>query len=135
MKRRPPRSTRTDTLFPYTTLFRSALARRDVCDGTTWRVVSARLTAGEAAVRGLLPLGGKDRAARVGRRTDEAAIRPGLEIFDGIDDSAAELSVGGPGAVGAMLLKRALGQSEETSGFLPAQVEWWDAGGIGRAHV
>src|SRR3546814_8430468 len=101
MKRRPPRSTRTDTLFPYTTLFRAALARRDVCDGTTWRVVSARLTAGEAAVRGLLPLGGKDRAARVGRRTDEAAIRPGLEIFDGIDDSAAELSVGRPGAVGA----------------------------------
>src|SRR3546814_7571086 len=28
MIRRPPRSTRTDTLFPYTTLFRSALAGR-----------------------------------------------------------------------------------------------------------
>src|SRR3546814_19930983 len=27
MVRRPPRSTRTDTLFPYTTLFRSALVR------------------------------------------------------------------------------------------------------------
>src|SRR3546814_10818178 len=27
MIRRPPRSTRTDTLFPYTTLFRSGLAR------------------------------------------------------------------------------------------------------------
>src|SRR3546814_12837388 len=27
MIRRPPRTTRTDTLFPYTTLFRSALAR------------------------------------------------------------------------------------------------------------
>src|SRR3546814_10265293 len=27
MRRRPPRSTRTDTLFPYTTLFRSAAAR------------------------------------------------------------------------------------------------------------
>src|SRR3546814_16043 len=27
MIRRPPRSTRTDTLFPYTTLFRSLLAR------------------------------------------------------------------------------------------------------------
>src|SRR3546814_16862645 len=27
MRRRPPRSTRTDTLFPYTTLFRSGLAR------------------------------------------------------------------------------------------------------------
>src|SRR3546814_17861022 len=30
MIRRPPRSTRTDTLFPYTTLFRSAIARRIV---------------------------------------------------------------------------------------------------------
>src|SRR3546814_11219678 len=29
MIRRPPRSTRTDTLFPYTTLFRSALAGED----------------------------------------------------------------------------------------------------------
>src|SRR3546814_12384729 len=29
MIRRPPRSTRTDTLFPYTTLFRSKLSRRD----------------------------------------------------------------------------------------------------------
>src|SRR3546814_14116387 len=28
MIRRPPRSTRTDTLFPYTTLFRSCLAQR-----------------------------------------------------------------------------------------------------------
>src|SRR3546814_964894 len=28
MIRRPPRSTRTDTLFPYTTLFRSVLAQR-----------------------------------------------------------------------------------------------------------
>src|SRR3546814_18581868 len=30
MIRRPPRSTRTDTLFPYTTLFRSVAARRDL---------------------------------------------------------------------------------------------------------
>src|SRR3546814_12426888 len=30
MIRRPPRSTRTDTLFPYTTLFRSARARADL---------------------------------------------------------------------------------------------------------
>src|SRR3546814_17285361 len=29
MIRRPPRSTRTDTLFPYTTLFRSPLHRRE----------------------------------------------------------------------------------------------------------
>src|SRR3546814_3032531 len=31
MIRRPPRSTRTDTLFPYTTLFRSALRRSRRC--------------------------------------------------------------------------------------------------------
>src|SRR3546814_17600042 len=29
MRRRPPRSTRTDTLFPYTTLFRSDVRERD----------------------------------------------------------------------------------------------------------
>src|SRR3546814_353798 len=29
MRRRPPRSTRTDTLFPYTTLFRSAFSNRE----------------------------------------------------------------------------------------------------------
>src|SRR3546814_1797855 len=31
MIRRPPRSTRTDTLFPYTTLFRSAIAHLREC--------------------------------------------------------------------------------------------------------
>src|SRR3546814_2235730 len=31
MIRRPPRSTRTDTLFPYTTLFRSGHARQPQC--------------------------------------------------------------------------------------------------------
>src|SRR3546814_18426220 len=52
MIRRPPRSTRTDTLFPYTTLFRSPAAARDVegCHAATaqgripfvaqWRQVS-----------------------------------------------------------------------------------------------
>src|SRR3546814_11472623 len=43
MIRRPPRSTRTDTLFPYTTLFRSALA-----DGR--RCPSQRLSALNGAV-------------------------------------------------------------------------------------
>src|SRR3546814_11395130 len=33
MIRRPPRSTRTDTLFPYTTLFRSRLDRCDLVEG------------------------------------------------------------------------------------------------------
>src|SRR3546814_8005292 len=37
MIRRPPRSTRTDTLFPYTTLFRSSRFREDGIDGDTDR--------------------------------------------------------------------------------------------------
>src|SRR3546814_3507076 len=52
MTRRPPRSTRTDTLFPYPTLFRSAVrnARRD------------GLAIAAAAV-GSVPLSGLDRGA------------------------------------------------------------------------
>src|SRR3546814_15987818 len=38
MKRRPPRSTRTDTLFPYTTLFRS---RRAMASAAPDRLISA----------------------------------------------------------------------------------------------
>src|SRR3546814_4273091 len=46
MIRRPPRSTRTDTLFPYTTLFRSTRARR--CDIRIWR---AKLHPGRRRIR------------------------------------------------------------------------------------
>src|SRR3546814_1030211 len=48
MIRRPPRSTRTDTLFPDTTLFRSAEAGRTRRVGTAWRIRSeAALLLGE----------------------------------------------------------------------------------------
>src|SRR3546814_7886065 len=40
MIRRPPRSTRTDTLFPYTTLFRSRLAGGLPCIETDGRRIS-----------------------------------------------------------------------------------------------
>src|SRR3546814_4428053 len=36
MLRRPPRSTRTDTLFPYTTLFRSAVSPTRDCHAWSW---------------------------------------------------------------------------------------------------
>src|SRR3546814_9158273 len=56
MKRRPPRSTRTDTLFPYTTLFRSLRRRgaiwrrgRGICRASVRRIASIR--------RSLAPLG------------------------------------------------------------------------------
>src|SRR3546814_8240132 len=43
MIRRPPRSTRTDTLFPYTTLFRSALGDKSpsTASGSRTRVTAA----------------------------------------------------------------------------------------------
>src|SRR3546814_18064416 len=43
MIRRPPRSTRTDTLFPYTTLFRSAVGR--IVLGTAGRPVRTKIRA------------------------------------------------------------------------------------------
>src|SRR3546814_8352912 len=39
MRRRPPRSTRTDTLFPYTTLFRSMLGLLPAGVGIDWNQV------------------------------------------------------------------------------------------------
>src|SRR3546814_5901254 len=45
MLRRPPRSTRTDTLFPYTTLFRSVVALAGnmvAASGRQWRALAAR---------------------------------------------------------------------------------------------
>src|SRR3546814_20530876 len=59
--RRPPRSTRTDTLIPYTTLFRSALARRQA-----FRLEEAP---GHMGLVGLLAGHGKGR-----RVTQPAAI-------------------------------------------------------------
>src|SRR3546814_2163247 len=47
MIRRPPRSTRTDTLFPYTTLFRSALSGADLSYRSHgWSLVSGHLAPG-----------------------------------------------------------------------------------------
>src|SRR3546814_15146598 len=63
MLRRPPRSTRTDTLFPYTTLFRSLLAvlparrrpegghhRTDLCRGRALHRAADRRDDGAVAV-------------------------------------------------------------------------------------
>src|SRR3546814_6382249 len=56
MVRRPPISTRTDTLFPYTTLFRSIGEAAET---------SAQLAAGDLGVR--LPVRGDDELAVLGR--------------------------------------------------------------------
>src|SRR3546814_9252196 len=48
MIRRPPRSTRTDTLFPYTTLFRSETLLAALAAGEEWDRIHDRTPAGAA---------------------------------------------------------------------------------------
>src|SRR3546814_2035900 len=48
MIRQPPRSTRTGTLFPYTTLFRSEAARQAIANGASRAQLAELLPAGAA---------------------------------------------------------------------------------------
>src|SRR3546814_1876824 len=70
MIRRPPRATRTDTLFPYTTLFRS-LPRRDIARG---RIVGAAHRAVEVEA-----LGHRNREFEIGL-ADIIGTEAGQEI-------------------------------------------------------
>src|SRR3546814_4737235 len=91
MIRRPPRSTRTDTLFPYTTLFRSlALALQQVAtdDGEADAdrpevLLRAAVDHAETAhVHGL----GRDRGAEIGDQRHIAHFKDGAELdaMDGL---------------------------------------------------
>src|SRR3546814_20949922 len=56
MIRRPPRSTRTDTLFPYTTLFRSVLHNELIRGGYAWVGISAQKMGVDGGVPPASPL-------------------------------------------------------------------------------
>src|SRR3546814_447517 len=79
MIRRPPRSTRTDTLFPYTTLFRSIGLARE------------HRVAFDAVDLGALDLGVPVRALDQAHR-DEAAVAAG-EVGDPVDHERRALEV------------------------------------------
>src|SRR3546814_5877143 len=74
MIRRPPRSTRTDTLFPYTTLFRSAAADQRRTEGSP-ACQQARLRL--SAADGVLRLG-RHGPARVG--PEDTRDRRGVDL-------------------------------------------------------
>src|SRR3546814_9504324 len=76
MIRRPPRSTRTDTLFPYTTLFRSALGMV--------MFVAALMLASTASVAA-------DSVMRWRPYTDEAATRCGMPVAWRSEEHTSEL--------------------------------------------
>src|SRR3546814_15952822 len=70
MIRRPPRSTRTDTLFPYTTLFRSSLrpaVQREVFDEAAVTAVARQIACDQRALR--------PQADEVGDRYDGVVLR------------------------------------------------------------
>src|SRR3546814_18241224 len=92
MIRRPPRSTRTDTLFPYTTLFRSGVGAQEA-----GRAVGGAVDAGVAQARA------RCQVQRQRRRV-EVAVRAVGEVVFGEDQRGAFAHVDGvaqvPGAVG-----------------------------------
>src|SRR3546814_7640574 len=77
MIRRPPRSTRTDTLFPYTTLFRSLRRARLQLPGVALDHGGAAGGVAGIAAGGLPALKAGAAAGPVRRRLDRGGRRPG----------------------------------------------------------
>src|SRR3546814_10890269 len=83
MLRRPPRSTRTDTLFPYTTLFRSQFEEDDVA------VPAGQAERGAGTVEDPR-LAGHERARRVADAWARGSGSEGARLFGGADGDAVE---------------------------------------------
>src|SRR3546814_10838044 len=88
MIRRPPESKRTDTLLPYTTLFRSEQQRRGDVEAALAHERRAALTGGAVADL-VVVLGAHDESRRVEarRRAPVAAatgLRPGAVVHPGL---------------------------------------------------
>src|SRR3546814_9182559 len=105
MIRRPPRSTRTDTLFPYTTLFRSVdqpLAARDAAEEVVARVVPERklgraaLAVAEGDDVGADPLVELDRLPQEARllRVEAAALQHVAVAPEGVAVGGGQMRMG-----------------------------------------
>src|SRR3546814_3205954 len=92
---RPPRSTRTDTLFPYTTLFRSAAGDAQPGGGTYATDLNRRLSHVAAGVD-------DTDAVNVAQLNASLAAAGGSPYFavDDSSDTTAALALGGSTAVG-----------------------------------
>src|SRR3546814_12003355 len=77
MIRRPPRSTRTDTLFPYTTLFRSISGFDISISGNGWeRSLTISLPRSDGRIYGRLPAAGRSAIHRAAADVAHRAHRP-----------------------------------------------------------
>src|SRR3546814_14053417 len=91
MRRRPPRSTRTDTLFPYTTLFRSTTSCRKEPTTIRWlQPTGARLSSD----------GRRQRRSGAGAKTDRALVGPGRSVLRIGTEGPAAIDNGDPPSLG-----------------------------------
>src|SRR3546814_20192723 len=86
MIRRPPRSTRTDTLFPYTTLFRSPRRIRDQSDSTGKRISAAAAPGVRPPAVPGAAMRSEDRRARSRPLTHRVVFERGFDVVR-IDDA------------------------------------------------
>src|SRR3546814_9338667 len=75
MIRRPPRSTLTDTLFPYTTLFRSRLLAQVEPPGLGLREIEHVVDQAEKVAAAVVDVGGIFRIARVAERSQRLRLQ------------------------------------------------------------
>src|SRR3546814_16230806 len=127
MIRRPPRSTRTDTLFPYTTLFRSVLPVDEVVGVEAGRGGAAGhlAAASSSALQGATQAAGDLAGGAASSERGVVALEPGLDL--GV---AAQVAAFGVGEGGAEVQHRPLGPDltvEDDGGAVT-----WRAGGTVR---
>src|SRR3546814_14875198 len=116
MIRRPPRSTRTDTLLPYTTLFRSGLAdlealRREL-GGSGPALVAVQYVNNETGVVQDIPaIADAVREAGGVLLADAAQSAGKLPLPDADMVAVSAHKLGGPPGIGALILKDEIGRA------------------------
>src|SRR3546814_21025088 len=93
MIRRPPRSTRTDTLFPYPTLFRSSVGEEGLDLGTQGRLVG--LDRQQVVGAGIGDRGGDGGVAGDGVDRDERALEPSAPVGSRCGEALQQRRYGG----------------------------------------
>src|SRR3546814_8936066 len=143
MIRRPPRSTRTDTLFPYTTLFRSGLVAEAafgrVDDAFEGEIVGTLVDEAEIGER-VADLGAfveaKTPDAAIGEADRDEAVFELAGLMLGADEDGGVVEAGARAFGGLDLIADAAGLlgavPDADDADLVAGVEF---GPIGRAHV